>query len=143
MISWVMFPGTDSFFPESTKYDPTAAELSTFDIRGWPLQTQRVVFPEIVQPRTVTSVSPSVHPSTAQTTVSVYGMNAGLLDWSGRLRLGFTAYSSTQWKSAHTVTCRSPHGLGSGWSITASVLLNSGSLTGVLSYSRVAFNVTF
>jgi hypothetical protein len=142
MKSWEMFSNTDSFFPGS-EYDSTAADVSTFDIRGWPLQTQRVVFPEIVQPRIVTSVSPLMHPSTGQTIVSVYGMNAGLLDWSGQLRLGFTASSSTQWKSANTITCRFPNGLGSGWSVTASVLVNSGSLTGALSYSIIAFNVTF
>jgi hypothetical protein len=107
------------------------------------VQTQpNISFPEILPPREVTSVSPAVHPSTAQTSISVYGRYAGLSDYSGGFRLGATSCVSTRWLNDTLVTCRTADGAGIGFTTTSSVLLNHGSLSNVFSYSRVAFNVT-
>jgi len=120
-----------------------SVSVSTFDAGGWPLQTQpNVRFPEILYPRVVTSVSPCTHPSTAQMSVAVYGSSAGLSDWSGGVRTGATSCVSTQWQSETLVTCRTARVVIFGWAVTASILLNRGSLTGAFSYSGVSFNIT-
>ena len=110
--------------------------LSTLDAAGIPLQTQLAVLsPEILYSRFVSSVSPSIHPSTAQISVTVYGANSGLSDWSGRVRIGVSACASSRWRSDTLVTCRTADSLGIGLSVAASVLLNRGTLLGVFSFS--------
>jgi len=77
---------------------------------------------------------PVVHPATGQTDVFVYGVSAGLLDWSGGARIGFTACVSTTWQSDSLVSCRTANGVGLHQSAAASVLLNRASFSKQLSH---------
>lgn len=110
--------------------------LSTLDAAGIPLQTQLVLqSPAILYPRFVSSVSPSIHPSTAQISATVYGANGGMSDWSGRVRIGVSACASSRWRSDTLITCRTANSVGIGLPVAASVLLNRGTLLGVFSFS--------
>jgi hypothetical protein len=114
----------------------SGATLSTLDAAGVPLQTQLAVLsPEIMYSRVVSSASPPVNPSTAQMSVTVYGANGGLFDWSGRVRIAQSACASSRWRSNTLITCRTASSVGTGLSITASVLLNHGVLLRVFSFS--------
>ncbi len=99
------------------------------------LQTQEILFPEVLNRRVVSSMSPAMSPSTAHVLVSVSGTGAGLSDWSGRIRIGVSACASSIWLNDNVIACRvssvsfrTVHAL-------ASVLLNLGSLTNAVSYT--------
>jgi hypothetical protein len=129
---------TVSGFTNSNKPGAASASVSvsTFDDRGHPLRTQsKFWFPELLRPRVLSHLSSFFHPSTAQMSISVHGWNAGLHDWSGRVRIGLTACTSASWLSDTLVTCRTASGAGFRLSAESSVLLNQGRLPFAFSYN--------
>jgi hypothetical protein len=121
-----------------------SVSISTFRDKYRPLQTQGgILFPEIVNLRIVSGITPSAHPTTAQMSVSVYGVRAGIFDWSGIVRVGASACLTSRWRSDTSVACRTASGVGFGWAVTASFPFKNsrGSLTGAFSYSALEFNV--
>ena len=128
---------TVSGFTNSNKPGAASASVSvsTFDDRSHPLRTQsKVWFPELLRPRILSHLSSFLHPSTAQMSISVHGRNAGLHDWSGRVKIGSTACTSASWLSDTLVTCRTASGAGFRLSAESSVLLNHGTITFAFSY---------
>jgi hypothetical protein len=113
----------------------TSVSVSTYDDVGRPLQSKsNLVFPEILFPRVLSSLLTPPHPSTAQMNVFVFGRNAGLADHSGRSRVGFSACTSTTWRSDTILTCRAASGVGFALSAASSVVLNRGALSFAFSY---------
>jgi hypothetical protein len=113
----------------------TSVSVTIYDDVGRPLQSKSsIVFPEILSPRVLSSLSTPPHPSTAQMNVFVLGRNAGLSDHSGRSRVAFSACTSTTWRSDTLLTCRTASGVGFAFSASSSVVLNRGTLTFAFSY---------
>jgi hypothetical protein len=117
--------------------------IAAFHQNGAPVQTQpSILFPELINPSLVSRLTPTTHPSTAHIRLSVYGTNVGVSDWSSVVRVGSTSCASTTWQSETVVVCRAAAGIGLGMSVTASVLMNHGTITNVFSYRDLPSNVS-